>query len=194
MHTLRIASLCALIVNWLLFAGLLAWNHLRVRKERQSRGIPEERPSIRDSRSMTGLLVEGLAFVIAWSFPMVHFSSPRFVSSIVFGCVAVLVLQAALRHLGLEWRIKAVVTEDHNLITSGPYGIVRHPVFTALFCLLCANVLLLTNPIAGASSLFVYAAGTEMRIRAEDGLLQRRFGVKFQNYREAVKAWIPGVR
>jgi protein-S-isoprenylcysteine O-methyltransferase Ste14 len=35
-------------------------------------------------------------------------------------------------HLGMNWSGTVTVTEGHELITSGPYAVVRHPIYTGL--------------------------------------------------------------
>jgi protein-S-isoprenylcysteine O-methyltransferase Ste14 len=40
----------------------------------------------------------------------------------------------------------------------------------------------------------VYFAGTEIRVRAEERLLEGRFGAQFDEYRSRVKAYLPFVR
>jgi protein-S-isoprenylcysteine O-methyltransferase Ste14 len=196
MDWMRLISPWALLGSWVLFSGMLAWNHMRVRRERRRRGIPEEKPAIRDVRSMYGLAIEGVAFFVAFAFRQ----SPgdvalwRHAVSIAAGALSALILAAALRQLDLQWRIKAVVTEDHRLITTGPYALVRHPVFLSLLLLLAATVSLLTAPLAALAALAICGWGTEIRIRAEDGLLERRFGDVYAAYRKRVSAVIPGVR
>jgi protein-S-isoprenylcysteine O-methyltransferase Ste14 len=196
MDFVRFAAPWVLLWNWLMFSGLLGWNHLRVRAIRRAHRIPEEQPAIRDPRSMHGLAVEGLSFVVAGVFRQPAGEAGDFwkLASIVFGLAAVTLLFFALRHLGLEWRIKAVVTDDHRLVTTGPYSLLRHPVFAAVLCLLLATVSLVTRPWAAALAVAVYVAGTEIRVRAEDGLLERRFGQRFAEYRRRVPAYVPFVR
>jgi len=106
----------------------------------------------------------------------------------------VLLLVAALRQLDEQWRIKAVVTEDHRLVTSGPYALMRHPIFTALLLLLISTASLLSEWWGILGALAVYLYGTEIRVRAEDGLLLRRFGSSFQEYRDKVPAYLPFLR
>lgn len=185
-----------LLLSWIVSAGVLAWNHQRVRQERKRRGIPEEKPSIRDPRSMKGLAIEGFSFLLAVVFS--SFSDPpaewQCVGSILFAVIAAGLFVWALRHLDLEWRIKAVVTEDHRLVTTGPYSVMRHPVFAALVSLLVASTLL-TNPLWGmVVCLAVCLYGTEIRVKAEDGLLERRFGQEYREYRSRVAAYIPFLR
>jgi protein-S-isoprenylcysteine O-methyltransferase Ste14 len=196
MDWMRTVAPWALLANWILFSGMLAWNHLRVRRKRRLQRIPEEKPSIRDVRSMYGLAIEGVAFVIAFGFrqPRGEVAGWRHVVSMLAGLLSVVILGAALRHLDLQWRIKAIVTEDHRLVTTGPYAWVRHPVFLSLFLLLAATASLFTVPWAALAALAVCGWGTEMRIRAEDGLLERRFGDVYSSYRKRVSAIIPGVR
>ncbi len=189
-------AVCVLVTAWILFSGLLAWNHWRVRRERKLKGIAEERPAIRDVRSMHGLVLEGLGFLITTVFarPAALAEPWQAAFSMLGSVLAVVVLYAALRHLGLEWRIKAVVTEDHKLVTTGPYGVMRHPVFAALTCLLIATTLMVNPWWVSAAAVGVSLWGTEIRVRAEDGLLARRFGPEFEAYRKRVAAYLPGVR
>ncbi len=196
MSPLVTAAKWTLLASWIVSSSLLAWNHKRVRDERKRRSIPEEKPSIRDPRSMRGLAIEGFSFLLAGVFS--SFSDPppdwQCLLSMLFSILAAVVFAAALRHLDLEWRIKAVVTHDHQLVTSGPYSIVRHPVFAALVSLLLATTFL-TNPLWGtAVCLAVCLYGTEIRVKAEDGLLERRFGAQFAAYRARVPAYVPFVR
>lgn len=196
MDLIRAVSPWALLASWILFSALIAWNHARVRNLRRRQGIPEEQPSIRAPRSMHGLALEGLSFFVAFGFRQSPSETAdwRHAASILAGALSVLVLGAALRHLGLQWRIKAVVTNDHQLVTTGPYALVRHPVFLSLFCLLVATVSLVTTPWAAIAALAICVWGTEIRIRAEDGLLERRFGSRYAQYRKQVPAFLPGVR
>lgn len=193
MAVIRSAAPWMLLASWILFSGLLAVNHMRVRRERKRQGIPEEKPSIRDARSMRGLVIEGISFLIAFLFYRTPAEAADWqcAGSIAAGMLSVGMVAAALRHLNLEWRIKAVVTEDHRLVTTGPYGVVRHPVFFALFCLLVAQTLLATQPVAAVVAWVVCVYGTQIRIVAEDGLLSQRFGARFDEYRARVHAWWP---
>jgi protein-S-isoprenylcysteine O-methyltransferase Ste14 len=196
MDLLRAASWATLVLSWLGFGGLLAWNHYRVRAERRRQGIPEEKPALRDPRSMYGLILEGGAFLVAFLFQRsARETAPwQYLASMPFAIVSVVVLAAALRHLGMEWRVKAVVTDDHQLVMTGPYRAVRHPVFGALLALLVASALIVSETWAGWLALGIYLAGTEIRIHAEDGLLQRRFGKVYADYRMRTPAYVPFLR
>ena len=97
----------------------------------------------------------------------------------------------AARALGRHWRVDAGLDVDHTLVQSGPYRLVRNPIYTSMLfavagtCLILAPLSLL--PVAE----LVYLAGTEIRVRAEERLLLERFGDEFRRYRERVPAYLP---
>ncbi len=181
---------------WIVFFILIFVNHARVTRRRTRLG-GDRGPSFRAPASMLGLFVESLAVALAWRFRRVdpeRAAAGWMLLAIALAAAALLFLGWALRHLGQQWRIKAVVTADHELITSGPYGIVRHPVFASMLWMLAANVLVVSEFWAGWCAVAVYIAGTEIRVRAEDRLLARRFPEAFATYRSRVHAYIPFVR
>ena len=46
--------------------------------------------------------------------------------------------------LGRQWRIDAGLSADHQLITSGPYRFVRHPIYTSMLSILLGTGFLIT--------------------------------------------------
>jgi protein-S-isoprenylcysteine O-methyltransferase Ste14 len=63
-----------------------------------------------------------------------------------------------------------------------------------MLAILLSTLLLLTPWVWLAVSLALFVTGTELRIRAEDGLLAARFGPAFEEYKRQVPAYIPYVR
>jgi len=77
-------------------------------------------------------------------------------------------------------------------VRSGPYCVVRHPIYTSMFCMLLGTGLLLATPLLLLlPSIFLFIIGTEIRVRIEDGLLASRFGDQFRDYQRRVAAYIP---
>jgi protein-S-isoprenylcysteine O-methyltransferase Ste14 len=100
----------------------------------------------------------------------------------------------AVRHLGKQLRILAGLYADHELIRTGPYAIVRHPVYASLFLMMLATGLLFARWPMLVLGMVLYIAGTEIRIHAEEGLLRARFGEEFEQYRRRVPAYLPFLR
>src|SRR6266849_4155386 len=108
----------------------------------------QKRPSITlAAPTRAGLLLECSAIVIAIAFRMPSDSPPgiaRIAGSLVLGVVASLLSWSSVKHLGRQFRVNAGLYEDHQLVRTGPYAIVRHPIYTSLLAMLGATLFLLT--------------------------------------------------
>jgi protein-S-isoprenylcysteine O-methyltransferase Ste14 len=184
------------IVCWILFTARFLQTHIRVRRERGSETHPEREHDLRAPLSMLGLLLEGLAFfvILVWRKPLS--AAPVWAApvSIAVSALSLWLASEAVRHLGRQWRIKAVVTRDHELVTSGPYALVRHPIYLALLGMAFSTAVLITSWQGIALALVIYVAGTEIRVRAEDGILRQHFGGAFEDYKARVAAYLPYLR
>ena len=118
----------------------------------------------------------------------------RFCGGIAAGLLAIVLASAGIRHLGKQWRIKAALSEDHELITSGPYKVVRHPIYASMLAMFIAAVFLLGRLPWWPIGFAVFLAGIETRIHIEDALLRNRFGARFEEWSKAVPAYLPGLR
>jgi protein-S-isoprenylcysteine O-methyltransferase Ste14 len=96
--------------------------------------------------------------------------------------------------LGRQWRLDAGLNVDHELVRSGPYEIVRHPIYLSMIAVMLGTGLAISRPAWLAAALVLEIAGTEIRVRVEDALLASRFGAKFAEYQRRVPAYIPLVR
>ena len=143
-----------------------------------------------------GLALETAAIFFAWFWlPNTSVPGPaRIVASMVLGPVAAVFGWLAVRHLGKQLRILAGLYADHELIRTGPYAVVRHPVYASLFIMMLATGLLFARWPLLLLSVALYIAGTEIRIHAEEGLLRARFGEEFEEYRRKVPAYLPFLR
>jgi protein-S-isoprenylcysteine O-methyltransferase Ste14 len=154
--------------------------------------------------ALVGLLLQsiGFAFVWAWrrppSTPLVPVGAvvqpflDALASALAVG--AVIVDVQAIRVLGRHWSLAARVLEGHELITTGPYRFVRHPIYAALLGLLVATGIVIGAPAGTALAVVFYAAGTAVRVRSEEALLRAEFGEAWQEYARRVPAVVPFVR
>jgi len=147
---------------------------------------------VRDTRAMAGLLLQTAGFAIALLFRRPP-SGPVFAlaASIVLALVSVCCAWWSFAHLGKHLRLSAELVDDHQLIVTGPYRIVRHPIYFALAAIYAAAGLLLSEWPAFLAGLALVIAGTEIRVRIEDRLLESRFGARFHDYRRRTPAYIP---
>jgi protein-S-isoprenylcysteine O-methyltransferase Ste14 len=158
----------------------------------------QKRPSITlAGPTRAGLVLECLGIFVAFACRS-QGGEPvswwRLAGTVVCGAIAAVLAWTAVRHLGRQFRVNAGLYEDHELVTTGPYAIVRHPIYASLLAILASTLFLLTPWTWAVLSLALFIAGTEIRVGAEDGLLASRFGAAFAEYKSRVKAYIPLVR
>lgn len=108
--------------------------------------------------------------------------------------IGVALTWASLAHLGRQWRLAAVVTDDHELVVAGPYRSVRHPVYSALFLMLLGTIFVVTDWTAAVLAIFLFFIGTEMRIAAEERVLSDHFPDAYADYCRRTPAWLPPFR
>lgn len=144
-----------------------------------------------------GLALEFAAIALAFNIRLPDSAPaglPRIVAALVCGVLGVVLGWSAVTHLGRQFRISAGLYEDHRLVRSGPYAVVRHPIYASLLAMLLCTLLFVTPWPWVPVSLALFVVGTEIRVRTEDRLLESRFGDDFRDYRRRVSAYIPFVR
>jgi protein-S-isoprenylcysteine O-methyltransferase Ste14 len=149
-----------------------------------------------DRRARWGILLVAIAYSILGQNKFWERSVPgwRIALSIIFFLFACLLSWTGVRALGRQWRIDAGLSSDHELVMSGPYRLVRHPIYTSMLCILWGTGFLITPLPFLLLSALVFAIGTEIRVRVEDRLLVSRFGDRFRDYQRSVPAYIPFLR
>jgi protein-S-isoprenylcysteine O-methyltransferase Ste14 len=95
--------------------------------------------------------------------------------------------------LGTMWSSAVVAREGHELRTDGPYGIVRHPIYSGILGMLLGSAMLdgfgrWTLALIGGGALVL------LKARAEERLLSDVFPDDYERYRRRVPALIPLMR
>ena len=154
------------------------------------------------TRSRLGIVVVGAGFFVIFFrgrrerimlFGEGWPASPLVVAIVAAACAIAGILFSvwAIRTLGRQWSFSARVVEGHQLVTHGPYAMVRNPIYASMLLWLVAMALTFGTPQRLAIALVLYVAGTLMRIRAEEELMQATFGAQWEEYRRRVPALIP---
>ena len=97
----------------------------------------------------------------------------------------------AVQSLGKQWTYAARVIKGHELITQGPYGVVRNPIYLGMFGLILSTCLAFSRWWSGLAAVVFFLIGNHIRIRTEEQLLRETFGDQFDEYARRVPAFIP---
>jgi len=92
--------------------------------------------------------------------------------------------------LGRNWSGEITLKEDHELVTSGPYAAIRHPIYTALILLFLGLVLFINS--AGAwIGLALVILSCWVKLRQEEALMLRQFPGSYPAYMARTKRLVP---
>ena len=94
--------------------------------------------------------------------------------------------------IGRNWSSDVTIKQDHQLIRSGPYRIVRHPIYFG-FLLALLGTALLANELRAYLGVLLCAAGFHLKAAVEEKFMTQQFGSEYQQYRQQTKALIPFV-
>jgi protein-S-isoprenylcysteine O-methyltransferase Ste14 len=96
----------------------------------------------------------------------------------------------ARRQLGGNWSGTVTIKQDHELITSGPYAIVRHPIYTGLLLALAGSAIA-RGDLSGVLAVMLAFWALWRKLRLEERWLHEQFGQSFQAYCGRVAALLP---
>jgi protein-S-isoprenylcysteine O-methyltransferase Ste14 len=98
----------------------------------------------------------------------------------------------ARRHLGRNWSGAVTIKEDHQLVRSGPYRLVRHPIYTAMLGMYLGTAVV-SGELHALLALAIVTVAYWRKIRLEEQTLREAFGTDYDVYRRHTWALIPGV-
>jgi protein-S-isoprenylcysteine O-methyltransferase Ste14 len=96
-------------------------------------------------------------------------------------------------HLGRNWSGNVTVKEGHELIHTGPYRYVRHPIYTGILTGAIGTAIC-SGTLRAALGLTVLAAAFIVKLRAEERFMRETFPGQYQKYCEEVPALVPFTR
>jgi protein-S-isoprenylcysteine O-methyltransferase Ste14 len=94
--------------------------------------------------------------------------------------------------LGRNWSAEVTFKQDHELIESGPYGLVRHPIYTGLLLMALGTAINYDQAVAFA--VFASLCGALWwKVRLEEQIMGNHFPDAYADYKARVRAIIPFV-
>jgi protein-S-isoprenylcysteine O-methyltransferase Ste14 len=177
MHPLEIAIGWAWIAFWIYWLASAAGSKQSVRGGRR--------------RQLTGvsvILVFAIAGALRGGSPALHSVILAAIGAVLFAGGIVLAVWARL-HLGRNWGMPMTQRAAPELITSGPYRFVRHPIYSGLLAAILGTALvddLIGLIVVAVLTAYFYYSGT-----VEEGNLTATFPVAYPEYKSRTKMLIP---
>ncbi len=145
------------------------------------------------SRAAGVVAVATLLSPQAWWDPLrVHSGVATAAGVVILVPATVFTLWARVR-LGAMWSSAPVTKAGHQLRTDGPYGVMRHPVYTGIVAMV-AGTALAQGLGRWVVLLAAVVAAVVAKALAEERLLAREFPADYGRYRDAVPRFVPRIR
>jgi len=180
------------LANILFLVGFVAYCAIRGVYQKKAAG--SEKIDRRRDRTETLLLLT--VFVGNMLLPVIYILTPwlRFADYRLPGWgpwVGVVIMILALwlfwrshADLGRNWSITLEIRREHELIKSGVYRLVRHPMYASIFLFGLAQGLMLSNWLAGWAAVATFAVMYFIRMPREERMMMEHFGEGYREYME----------
>jgi protein-S-isoprenylcysteine O-methyltransferase Ste14 len=160
------------------------------------------------SSSFVSFKIVRLSEFIVWILFLISLSSHyffRYYSEVLYirlpdnvGWIGILVMSFFLFlyiwtywSLGDNWHHETRVKKEHNLVKSGPYKWVRHPIYSGIF-LFGVSVFLITGNVLSWLLVFLFFLLKVFRARVEEEILGEKFGDVYYEYVKETGMFFPG--
>jgi protein-S-isoprenylcysteine O-methyltransferase Ste14 len=111
----------------------------------------------------------------------------------VIAAAGIALTTGAQLSMGDSWRIGVDPNERTELVTSGMFGLVRNPIFTAMMLASIGLALLVPNWWSFAA-VIVLVLGLELQVRlVEEPYLRSRHGAAYERYQRDAGRFVPGL-
>ena len=128
----------------------------------------------------------------------VFFSHPLFTPTLILGWIGALLTAIGISfaiwarvNLGRNWSSRPTMKEQHQLVTTGPYAYVRHPIYTGI--LLAALGTAIMSSIFGIGMLIFLSIFFALRINKEEQMMLELFPNRYPEYQKHTKRLLPFV-
>ena len=139
-------------------------------------------------------LVGITAPIIEWAYfnPTVNGLS-GLVPGLIILAVGILLRFWAIRILGRFFTLTVQVAQDHALVKSGPYALIRHPSYFGAFLAFVGSAIILEAWWGLLIAIIAMLIAYSIRIKSEEIMLVSTFGAQYERYQTETKKMIPFV-
>ena len=96
----------------------------------------------------------------------------------------------AREHLGRNWSSSVTIKQGHELITTGPYAVVRHPIYTGILAGLLGTAIALSQ-VRGFIGFVLFFLVLWLKLRREEQWMRSQFEETYSAYARQTAALVP---
>jgi protein-S-isoprenylcysteine O-methyltransferase Ste14 len=160
---------------------------------------PAESSESKASRTFHLIVLNAGVLLLIFSFNLPGFRKPILPASPILRAIGVVVELAgfalaiwARRTLGSNWSGEVRIATGHQLVRTGPYQWIRHPIYTAVLAMY-VGILMVSGEVHAIVGLAMIVLAYLRKIRMEESILAAQFGEEFLAWRRDTWALAPPV-
>jgi protein-S-isoprenylcysteine O-methyltransferase Ste14 len=96
----------------------------------------------------------------------------------------------AREYLGRNWSSSVTIKQDHELITTGPYAVVRHPIYTGILTGLLGTAIAFSQ-MRGFIAVALIFLSYWLKLSMEEKWMRSQFGEAYTSYANKTAALVP---
>ena len=96
----------------------------------------------------------------------------------------------AREHLGRNWSRSVTIKQGHELITTGPYAVVRHPIYTGILTGFLGMAIAISE-VRGFIAFVLIFLALWIKLRMEERWMRSQFGETYATYARQTAALAP---
>ena len=186
------------ITDWFWLASLIPWVAFSLYWEIKAKNsAPAVKSESKASRSVHVVLTNAALLLIIVP---IRSLDQRFLPNamtvkfigLALECAGLALAIWARRVLGRNWSGEITIKEDHELVRTGPYARVRHPIYTALLAMYVGTAIV-SGQVHALIGLLLGIIAYLRKTRMEETNLMNAFGTRYNEYREDTWAIVPGL-
>ena len=112
-------------------------------------------------------------------------------SGVIIALLGFALLQWSQSTLGESWSDSPRLMEGHQMVTSGPYRRIRHPIYTSFLLILGSTFLISASWFIGGCWILMIALDINVRIEREEDLMISRYGDQYREYMTRTGRYFP---
>jgi protein-S-isoprenylcysteine O-methyltransferase Ste14 len=147
-----------------------------------------------------GLVVAAVAVGVNLGFRAAHVQAAVFGGGWAPVAIGLIVLAAgvtlrtwAILTLGRLFKFVVVIQEDHRVVATGPYRLLRHPSYTGALVAFLGVGIALNNWLSMLTLVALPLAAILVRIRVEEAELATALGQEYRSYASRTRRLVPGL-
>ena len=177
--------------SWLLFAAY--WLIAAFGAKKSSKTEP-----VGARLAYIACMVVGFFLVYDFASPILDFLNHRFISTDQWirwtgawvSLAGIMLAIWARATIGKNWSAEVQIKQDHQLIRSGPYAHIRHPIYTGIL-LAVGGTALAVGEYRAILGLIVIFLGFARKAKKEEAFLAAQFGPAFDEHKRHTGFFLP---